>query len=48
MLATADLLPKEIYEVAYKIVHGEWPKYLRIETSRRRKLAVTEMEPVFG
>ena len=46
MCEVADPLPKEIFEVAYKMVHGDWPKSLQIQVecgSRRRKLVVKEM-----
>ncbi|MDY7011139.1 MAG: hypothetical protein SVV80_10370 [Planctomycetota bacterium] len=39
MAKTADPLPREIYEIAYKRVHGEWPKDIkaRFEIPHRRK-----------
>ena len=47
LLAKADPLPKEIYEVAYKMVHGDWPDNLKLEakpSSRRKKFTVRERE----
>jgi len=47
MCEGAEPLPKEIFEVAYMMVHGEWPKHLRVqvECGSRRRFAVVEMEP---
>ena len=45
MCKAADPLPKETFEVAYMMAHGQWPEYLKIEMSRSKKLVVVEMEP---
>lgn len=39
MVQTAQPLPREIYEIAYKRVHGEWPEDFKpnFKTPHRRK-----------
>ena len=42
----AQLLPRELYDVAYKRVHGDWPQDLKVTTkpSRHHSLKVEGFE----
>jgi hypothetical protein len=37
LYSTAQKLPKETYEIAHKMVHGEWPSYLKLENTNQAK-----------
>ena len=48
MAKTAQTLPREIYEIAHKRVHGEWPKDFEpnFKTPHRRKYKTNIVEAV--
>ena len=45
MFAKGEKLPKEMVEVAYKMVHGDWPAYLKVECEPkpRKRFAVDQI-----
>jgi len=47
-VASAQRLPRELYEIAHKMVHGDWPNIeVKIEgRGRRRPKFTAELDPV--
>ncbi len=37
LYSTAQKLPKETYEIAHKMVYGDWPSYLNLEDTDQAK-----------
>ena len=50
MAKRAKPLPVELYEIAHKMVHGEWPKELAVNASPRKRGTFTARikEPIPG
>lgn len=47
MARTAKLLPREIYEIAHKMVVGGWPEDLKAEfTPKKQEPFKTKLEPI--
>lgn len=39
LMGKSQKLPKETFEIAYKMVHGDWPDYLQLEETKQAKKA---------
>ena len=48
LLGKADELPREMVEIAYKKVHGQWPKTIKLEfeTGKKNRFALSMTEPL--